>query len=261
MIGSCLLSISRPKCSPLWRALSNVWDTVRENIFWLVGDGNDVHLWNDTWVPSLGHLRPWASSTSSNIDDLHFEDLLLDDGHRNVGCLLDLVHNSAVPHIMGVLPPPFGGLRDTVAWKLTPTGSFSIASAYDNLVDPTWDAPDSKWYCIWLLPVTQRIRVFLWMVLHQRLMTNVERVRRGLSSDPSCPSCGCCYESILHILRDCPPTRCFWQPIIPCSDHMVFFSSPLEHWLVFNLEASRGAQSNLPLVLFIPISFVAALEA
>ncbi|KAK9003828.1 hypothetical protein V6N11_018724 [Hibiscus sabdariffa] len=80
MFSTCPLSISRPNCSPIWRALSNVWDIVRKNIFWFVGDGNDVYLWNDTWLLTLGPPRPWASLNSSNIDNLYFEDLLLDDG-------------------------------------------------------------------------------------------------------------------------------------------------------------------------------------
>ncbi|KAK8538822.1 hypothetical protein V6N12_034530 [Hibiscus sabdariffa] len=56
-------------------------------------------------------------------------------------------------------------------------------------------------------------------------MTNVERVHCGLSSNSSCPSCGCCYESILHILRDCPPddvfgslsflSRIIWLSLVP----------------------------------------------
>ncbi|KAK8565134.1 hypothetical protein V6N12_058709 [Hibiscus sabdariffa] len=36
--------------------LSNVREIVRNNIVWLVGDDNDVHLWNDTWVLTLGLL-------------------------------------------------------------------------------------------------------------------------------------------------------------------------------------------------------------
>ncbi|KAK8564730.1 hypothetical protein V6N12_058313 [Hibiscus sabdariffa] len=135
MLSTCPHSISQPNCSPLWCALSNMWYIVRENIFWLVGNGNNVHLWNDTWVPTLGPLHPWASLNVSNIDNLRFVDLLLDDGQWNVCCLLNLMPHSAVPHIMGVMPPSFGGSRDTVAWKLTPTGSFSVASAYECMVD------------------------------------------------------------------------------------------------------------------------------
>ncbi|KAK8601199.1 hypothetical protein V6N12_051041 [Hibiscus sabdariffa] len=81
--------------------------------------------------------------------------------------------------------------------------------------------------------------MFLWLVLRQRLLTNAERVRRGMSFDPSCSCCGCFTETILHILRDCPPMRSFWQSLIPQSDHDYFFGAPLEHWIFSNIRTSR----------------------
>ncbi|KAK8578841.1 hypothetical protein V6N12_069185 [Hibiscus sabdariffa] len=220
MLTTCPLSIARQNCSPLWRALANIWDSFRDdsfrdNTFWLVGDATDVHLWNDTWVPSVGPLRPWLSNALPSVYQLHFEDMLHADGNWNVSRLSELLDHAVVPHVLGVLPPSFDAARDRVAWRLTPTGAFTVASAYEGFLSPSWDVCDPKWSSIWSLPVAQRVRMFLWLVLRQRLMTNVERVRRGLSSDPSCSSCGCYSETILHILRDCPPVRSFWKSIIP----------------------------------------------
>ncbi|KAK8556750.1 hypothetical protein V6N12_003145 [Hibiscus sabdariffa] len=177
MLTTCPLSIARQNCSPLWRALANIWDSFRDNTFWLVGDATD----------------------------LHFKDMLHADGNWNVSRLSELLDHAVVPHVLGVLSPSFDAARDRVAWRLTPTGAFTVASAYEGFLSPSWDVCDPKWSSIWSLPVVQRVRMFLWLVLRQRLMTNVERVRRGLSSDPSCSSCGCYSETILHILCDCPP--------------------------------------------------------
>ncbi|KAK8494132.1 hypothetical protein V6N12_009729 [Hibiscus sabdariffa] len=44
-------------------------------------------------------------------------------------------------------------------------------------------------------------------------MTNEERCRRNLFLDPSCPSYGCVRESILHVLRDCPPLGIYGCPL------------------------------------------------
>ncbi|KAK8565135.1 hypothetical protein V6N12_058710 [Hibiscus sabdariffa] len=124
-------------------------------------------------------------------------------------------------------------------------GSFTIALAYDCMVESTWEAFDPKWSHIWSLPIMQHIRMFLWLV-RQRPMKNVERVRRGFSSDPSCLSCGRCYETTLHILRDYPPTRCLWQSIVPQTSHISFFASPLEQWFVSNFGTSRAIGSGYP---------------
>ncbi|MBA0748070.1 hypothetical protein Gogos_004925 [Gossypium gossypioides] len=53
----------------------------------------------------------------------------------------------------------------------------------------------------------QRVRFFFWTVLKKRLLTNAERVRRGLEVDPSYPIYGHDSEDILHIIRDCTTTK------------------------------------------------------
>ncbi|KAK8601200.1 hypothetical protein V6N12_051042 [Hibiscus sabdariffa] len=115
MLTTCPLSIARRNCSPLWRALANTWDSFRNNIFWLVGNGHDVHLWNDTWVPNLGPLRSWLTHASSGIDHMHFADLLQADGNWNTSRLSALLDPAAVPHVLGVPPPSLDDSRDMVA--------------------------------------------------------------------------------------------------------------------------------------------------
>ncbi|KAE8686511.1 hypothetical protein F3Y22_tig00111059pilonHSYRG00129 [Hibiscus syriacus] len=51
---SCFpLSISRLACSTLWHGLSNVWELLRSNIAWSLGNGGTIRLWDDVWVPAL----------------------------------------------------------------------------------------------------------------------------------------------------------------------------------------------------------------
>lgn len=55
---------------------------------------------------------------------------------------------------------------------------------------------------IWRVVVPERIRVFLWLVGNQVIMTNVERARRHLGDSEVCPICNGVVESIIHVLRD-----------------------------------------------------------
>ncbi|KAH1072730.1 hypothetical protein J1N35_025058 [Gossypium stocksii] len=43
-------SISRNHCSHLWKPLSMIWSTFRENLFWSLGDGSTVRCWKDPWI-------------------------------------------------------------------------------------------------------------------------------------------------------------------------------------------------------------------
>ncbi|KAK9042649.1 hypothetical protein V6N11_017716 [Hibiscus sabdariffa] len=173
--------------------------------------------------------------------------MLQADGNWNVSRLSELLDQAVVPHVLGVLPPSFDASCDTVAWRHTPTRAFSVATAYEGILCTSWDACDPKWSCIWSLPIAQRVRMFLWLVLRQHLMADVERVRRVLSPDPSCSSCGYYNEMILHILCDYHPMRSFWKSIIPQVDHDCFFGASLDHWIVKNIKTSRALGHNAPL--------------
>ncbi|KAK9042811.1 hypothetical protein V6N11_071168 [Hibiscus sabdariffa] len=57
-----------------------------------------------------------------------------------------------------------------------------------------------------MIPIFSDLHV-LWTALHNKLMTNVEHVKRWLSANPSCPECDFHKETILHALRDCPSAK------------------------------------------------------
>lgn len=62
---------------------------------------------------------------------------------------------------------------------------------------------DKRWDAIWKVRVQQRIRVYLWLAMHDRLMGNANRVKRQLTLDPRCSHCGADEENTLHILWEC----------------------------------------------------------
>ncbi|KAK8508692.1 hypothetical protein V6N11_037646 [Hibiscus sabdariffa] len=142
--GLCPLSIARNCCSPFWRALSNVWDSVRDNVSWIVGNGMDVNVWNDTWVPSLGPLRLWLRSSPLVVASLTFDDLLLHDRQWDVNRLSGSLLPEAIPFVVGI-PPPLVGTCDVLSWNSTPAGNFTVASAYARLLESVWEAIDPKW--------------------------------------------------------------------------------------------------------------------
>lgn len=78
--------------------------------------------------------------------------------------------------------------EDQLVWNDSSSDGFSIASAL-NIIWPT-DAEimDPIWDIIWKSVAPQRVRMFLWLVAHDRVMTNVNRMHRNLT-DPSCRKC------------------------------------------------------------------------
>ncbi|KAK8992787.1 hypothetical protein V6N11_048857 [Hibiscus sabdariffa] len=210
VLSLCPLSISSNNCSPLWRGISRAWASLRENIRWLLGDGSEIHISD-------------------------FFGLLNANGQWDIDRLSVVLLPVAIPHIMGILPPQTDATCDIISWSKSSSGVFTLASTYRDLVGMAWDHPDSLWSNIWSLTVPQRIRTFLWLVVRERLLTNIERSRCFMTLDSSCPSCGCFSETILHILRDCPTIQCLWQSIVPLDNHGPFFSMSLQDWVIANI--------------------------
>ena len=88
-------------------------------------------------------------------------------------------------------------------WPGNKNGLYSVASAYQSLNGYHLLPINSLWNFSWRLKVNQRVRVFIWQVLHARLLTRNRIARWGLGS-PFCHNCHNVEKDIVHVLRDCP---------------------------------------------------------
>ncbi|GAU10722.1 hypothetical protein TSUD_426440, partial [Trifolium subterraneum] len=91
------------------------------------------------------------------------------------------------------------------------------------------------WKDIWGLQVTERNRHFLWIALHNRLLTNSIKARMRLTHE-MCDYCRNFEETGLHVLRDCAVARELWMLVVPLNKRAEFFGSELSHWFQLNLQ-------------------------
>ncbi|KAL4278329.1 hypothetical protein GQ457_03G040370 [Hibiscus cannabinus] len=114
-----------------------------------------------------------------------------------------------------------------------------------------WNPPHLYWMKVWKLTIPQRLRLFTWLALNQKLMTNAERSRRGISSSPCCDLCGGTIETVIHVLRDCTTARAIWDSILSPTQASNFFSSSATEWLIVNIsDVSFAFAGTLPWNLF-----------
>ncbi|CAJ2673373.1 unnamed protein product [Trifolium pratense] len=98
---------------------------------------------------------------------------------------------------------------------------------HDHVVD--------KWDHIWKLQVAERIKYFMWLVQHNRLLTNSTKAKMNLGH-AMCNFCRNMEETILHALRDCALVKQMWLSIIPFKARSSFFGGDLEQWVQYNLR-------------------------
>lgn len=61
------------------------------------------------------------------------------------------------------------------------------------------DEEEFEW--IWNIKCIERIKIFIWLLVKGKLLTNVERVKKKMTTDGACPICEEKEETISHLLR------------------------------------------------------------
>ena len=88
---------------------------------------------------------------------------------------------------------------------------------------------------MWKLRLPQRVKTMLWL-LHGKLLTNAERCKRGIASDPHCKYCLGHVEDLDHLFRTCPKvTPLWWHLMEPCKGN-IQRSLPFDQWIKENLK-------------------------
>ncbi|MBA0656995.1 hypothetical protein Goklo_009311, partial [Gossypium klotzschianum] len=108
--------------------------------------------------------------------------------------------------------------------------------AYWSLKEESWNPRDPFWKKSWKYQGLQRVKFFLWLASKQKLLTNVECVRRGIGQNSTCSVCGKEPEDTLHVLRDCSAAKGIWKHIIPDNQLFRFFFGTLDDWFSINLD-------------------------
>ncbi|KAI5389638.1 hypothetical protein KIW84_075073 [Lathyrus oleraceus] len=81
------------------------------------------------------------------------------------------------------------------------------------------------------------LKAFMWLLKHDRLLTNHNKSRRGFSAT-TCNLCGHANESTLHVFRECPRALEVWVNKVPSKMHHEFFNLDLEGWIKLNINGS-----------------------
>lgn len=77
---------------------------------------------------------------------------------------------------------------------------------------------------IWLLKTQEHVRVFMWELPHNRVLTNAERFKKSLAPNGDCIMCDLHLEDVIHALRDCKDSNEVCHHLVPAYFSQKFFS-------------------------------------
>lgn len=143
-----------------------------------------------------------------------------------------------IQRLFAVVVQGVTGIGDKLSWQGIPNGEFSVRTVTYSLLTLDMEhrsciANYYKW--IWNVLAPERVRVFLQLVSHQVIMTNVERFRRHIRESEICQVCKAASETIIHLLRDCPDGW-YLEEVGASTATTCFFTKSLLEWLFENLS-------------------------
>ncbi|CAL1376041.1 unnamed protein product [Linum trigynum] len=98
--------------------------------------------------------------------------------------LKTLLPNDVLSLIAGMKTPKPELGEDKMIWGLERDGRFRLKSPYYLTANNDEEDVVQSWKLLWKWKGPNRIKHFLWLVLHDKLFTNRERTRRKIATNP-----------------------------------------------------------------------------
>ncbi|MCH81151.1 putative non-LTR retroelement reverse transcriptase, partial [Trifolium medium] len=235
--------VSCASASSLWKNIIKLRPNLNNYCFWAIGNGADVEAWKDAWIDVGFRVADLDINIPGNLLHARVRDLVDNDGMWNWNLLNGWLPDNILKRINAILPPHEEKGSDFQLGTGTHNNKFSIASMYEILCEFNKLDDEKVWLDIWKLRITERNRYFMWLVKHNRLLTNQVKARMGLGN-AVCDFCGE-EETSLHVLRDCGLSMGVWLAIIPNNLRDIFFEGNLEAWFQVNIMADSYIEGQL----------------
>jgi hypothetical protein len=140
-----------------WRSLINARSLLEKGLMWRIGNGQQVRIWGDKWLPSSTDHRVHSTVQLLSHDAKVAELLDPETGWWNYNLINALFSPTEAAKVCSVVPSPMSQ-EDKLVWPGSKNGCFTVRSAYhlemDTRVQVTGEASNSGkiqhfWKIMW----------------------------------------------------------------------------------------------------------------
>ena len=135
-------------------------------------------------------------------------------------CALPILVNQLSGFELNTIP-------DQILWRWTPHRHFTVHSFYSWL--DFGGVPNREFQSIWGATIPLKIKIFLWLVKQNRVLTRDNLSRRGWSGNMQCVYCSE-MESVNHLFVNCHYAGSIWAWIATYNRFVFVCDSIVDLW-------------------------------
>ncbi|KAK7268687.1 hypothetical protein RIF29_21393 [Crotalaria pallida] len=188
-------------------------DSLKDGFVFRVGNGASS-IWYDSWL-HVGPLWKMVPFIQIHDTDLRIRDLVAGQQWSLDDIRTDIPQQAKDCILHGRVPKLNASLHDVWVWDINPVGIYTVRSGYDWLKERSEaspiNPPHANWSWIWKLKIPENIKLLVWLIAHDSVLTNGLRARRGLTTNGTCSRCCREEETVMHCFRDCGEARNIWH--------------------------------------------------
>ncbi|KAF7814301.1 reverse transcriptase [Senna tora] len=184
-------------------------DALQLGIGWKLGNGENIRIWGDKWIPSLKDQAISSVLPNPGWEDRRVSSIIV-DGRWNLENILSKEEVNAIKRMY----IPIGAQEDERVWVHVNRGVFTVKSGYhvvkQHMAKPVEVRASSSvsvnkelWGAIWKLKVAEKVKHFVWRLCSGSLSVFCNLRQRRCLEDALCPICRKEEESSEHLLLFC----------------------------------------------------------
>ena len=163
-------SVCNPRSLHIWTALCEGMQWLRSGMKWIVGDGQTINVWQDSWLPG-DTLRRHIVGPLLLSEEQRLVTSLHNNHNWTFDCLQVPLANCIEQLIQGIHVTHVTSIPNAFVWPHN-NGIYSVKSASKYLFQ-TKRVPNEKplWNWIWKLLCPKKIQFFIWKVVRNQVPT------------------------------------------------------------------------------------------
>ncbi|KAA3453178.1 reverse transcriptase [Gossypium australe] len=204
--GWCL--INYPDSLLAQRSIWATKKTLKEGLCWRIGNGEQVSIWNDCWIPGVNVNEIENRANNSELESVSN---LIDSTKRS--WKRNLIESTFPEHIVQkILQIPLAEVEhaDFQVWRGEHFGELLVRSAYQLLQNVPMDpnelllqAESKNFYRkLWNLQLPSKVCITIWRFTWNFIPTLRNLRTRRVVSESVCPRCRTVEEDSNHVLRN-----------------------------------------------------------